>query len=131
MVNADLMIAIVGDDATLARTRALYDRLSDSALVIARLDVPAKLAVIPSRPPCLQCANSGELLAPTGSRVENAGFIAMLAALETIKLLTHDASARQPTLVEFNGYRVSGRTLGSSAGLACGCGPARTTKSIE
>jgi molybdopterin/thiamine biosynthesis adenylyltransferase len=131
VVNADLMIAIVGDDATLARTRALYDRLSDSALVIARLDVPAKLAVIPSRPPCLQCANSGELLAPIGSRVENAGFIAMLAALEAIKLLTRYASAMQPALIEFNGYRASKRTLASSAGLACGCSAARTTKAIE
>jgi len=81
-LNVDLAIAIVGDHDTLSRARALCDRMSNFALVLARLDVPAKLAVIPSRPPCLQCANAGELLAPVGSPADNAGFIEMLAALE-------------------------------------------------
>jgi hypothetical protein len=109
-LNVDLAIAIVGDHDT-----------SNLALVLARLDVPAKLAVIPSRPPCLQCANAGELLAPVGSPADNAGFIEMLAALEAIKLLASYASVQKPMLVEFKGYETSTRTLDSMAGFACGC----------
>ncbi len=131
ITDVDLIIAIVGDDVMLARLRAIYGHASKIALVLARLDVPAKLAVIPSRPPCLQCANAGELLAPIGSRLENAGFIAMLAALEAIKLLTCYASAPRPMLIEFNGYRASMRTLDSSAGFACGCRSARAPKANQ
>jgi hypothetical protein len=130
-LNVDLAIAIVGDHDTLSRARALCDRMSNFALVLARLDVPAKLAVIPSRPPCLQCANSGELLAPVGSPADNAGFIEMLAALEAIKLLARYASAQEPTLVEFKGYETSTRTLDSLAGFACGCGGMRAAKVAE
>jgi hypothetical protein len=99
--------------------------------VLARLDVPAKLAVIPSRPPCLQCANAGELLAPVGPSADNAGFIAMLAVLESIKLLTQYAPAQKPTLLEFHDYQASMRTLDSVAGFACGCDGARTAKVPE
>jgi hypothetical protein len=131
IVNVELAIAIVGDDATLDRARALCDRPSNIALLLARLDVPAKLAVISSRPPCLQCANAGELLAPVGPRADNAGFIAMLAALEAIKLLTRNAAALKPTLTEFSGYEASTRTLDSIAGFVCGCGGTRTAKVSE
>jgi hypothetical protein len=131
IADADLAIAIVGDDAMLARVRALDGHASNIALVIARLDVPSKLAVVPSRPPCLQCANDGELIAPVGPRADNAGFVTMLAALEAIKLLVRNDSASQPTLIEFNGYRATMRTLNASAGFACSCRAARTTKAIE
>jgi hypothetical protein len=137
IVNIDLAIAIVGDDATLVRARALCDRASNSAdrprfgTVLARLDVLARLAVIPSRPPCLQCANAVELLAPVGPPAYNAGFVAMLAVLEAIKLLTQYAPAQKPTLLEFHDYDASTRTLDSSAGFACGCDGARTAKVPE
>jgi hypothetical protein len=130
-LNVDLAIAIVGDDAALSRARALCDRMSNFAIVIGRLDFPAKLAVIPSRPPCLQCANSGELLAPVGPLADNTAFIAMLAALEAIKLLASYASAQKPTLVEFNGYETSTRTLDSMAGFACACEAVRAAKVRE
>jgi hypothetical protein len=87
--------------------------------------------VIPSRPPCLRCANAGELLASTGSRIENVGFVAMLATLEAIKLLTRYDPAPQPTLIEFNSYQPSRRTLVPSAGIACGCRSVQESKAIE
>lgn len=129
--NVDLALSIMGDEAALEPARALSDRPSDSALVIARLDSPAKLAVIPSRPPCLRCANGGELLAPFGPRSDNAGFITMLAALEAIKLLTRYSPSLQPMLIEFNGYQSSLRTLGPSVGFGCVCGSIRGTKASE
>jgi molybdopterin/thiamine biosynthesis adenylyltransferase len=131
MTDVDLAIAIVSDDATLARLRSICGNASKIALVLARLDLPAKLAVIPSRPPCLRCANAGELLASTGSRIENVGFVAMLATLEAIKLLTRYDPAPQPTLIEFNSYQPSRRTLVPSAGIACGCRSVQESKAIE
>ena len=144
IVDLDLMVAIVSDDATLARTAAASDRRSNLAgqpgmgadqpgfgIVLARLDAPAKLAVIPSRPPCLRCANAGELLAPIRRLADHARFIATLAALEAIKLLAHQAAEPNPALIEFNGYESTRRTLDASAGIACGCGSTRATKAIE
>jgi hypothetical protein len=124
-LNSDSFVvigdALAADELNVDLAIAICDRMSNFALVLARLDVPAKLAVIPSRPPCLQCANAGELLAPVGSPADNAGFIEMLAALEAIKLLASYASVQKPTLVEFKGYETSTRTLDSMAGFACGC----------
>ena len=129
--NFDLAIAIVGDGATLDQARALCDRPSNIAIVLARLDVPAKLAVISARPPCPQCASAGELLAPVGPRADNAGFIATLAALEAMKLLTRYAPTPKPTLVEFSGYESCARIFDSVAGAACGCGAARAPKVLR
>ena len=118
----NLALAIISDSATLARTRELCEHPSNCAIIIARLDAPTKLAVIPARPPCPKCAAGGELLAQIGARVENAGFIATLAALEAIKLLARFNSAQTPTLVEFSGYTSAVRILDSNAGAVCACG---------
>jgi hypothetical protein len=66
-----------------------------------------------------------------GPPAYNAGFIAMLAVLEAIKLPTHYPSAQKPTLIEFSGYQASMWTLDSGAGFACGCDGTRTTKVPE
>jgi molybdopterin/thiamine biosynthesis adenylyltransferase len=118
----DLALAIISDSATLARARRLCEQPSHLATIIARVDAPAKLAVIPATPPCPKCAAGGELLAQIGARVENAGFIATLAALEAIKLLARFNPAQTPTLVEFSGYTSAVRILDSNAGVACSCG---------
>lgn len=128
LANFDLAIAIVGDAATLDQARALCDRRSNFAIVLARVDQPAKLAVISARPPCPQCASAGELLAPIGPRADNAGFIATLAVLEAMKLLIRYAPTPKPTLVEFSGYESSARIFNSVAGAACGCDAARAAK---
>lgn len=118
----DLLFAIVGDDVSLTRTRRLCEQPSGWAIIIARVDAPAKFAVVPTTPPCPKCAAGGELLTPIGTRVENAGFIASLAALEAIKLLAQFNPAQRPTLVEFSGYTSVVRILDSNAGAACSCG---------
>lgn len=125
----DLVLAIVSTRDALDRVRSLFDRTAtfraDAGVVFARLDLPARIAVIPHRPPCLQCASVGELLGPLGERSGNPGFIAMLAALETIKLLARLDSTSKPMLHEFNGYSSSSRTIDSTRGSECGC---ETTK---
>jgi molybdopterin/thiamine biosynthesis adenylyltransferase len=127
----DLAFMLTGDGATLDQVRAFCDRLDNSGgnfgIVLARLDLPARIAVIPRRPPCPQCASVGDLLTPVGIRAENAGFIATLAALEAIKLLARYAPAPKPTLIEFRGYESSARIIESIPGT-CACTTARATE---
>ncbi|MBI3758843.1 MAG: ThiF family adenylyltransferase [Deltaproteobacteria bacterium] len=125
----DLALAIVSDRATLDRTRELCERPFGFAMIIARIDAPAKLAVIPARPPCPKCAAGCELLAPIGPRVEIGGFFATLAAVEAVKLLAQFNPAQKPALVEFNGYTSAARVLDSNAEAACACGGTSAEKS--
>ena len=132
-LDYDLALAIVDDDSTLDRARALFDRSAglaesfapkfgpNSGIIFARLDQPARIAVIPRRPPCPRCTGAGDLLAPVDGRADNAGFIAGLVALEAIKLLARVAPAPGPTLVEFRGYESSARILDWTPSSACAC----------
>jgi molybdopterin/thiamine biosynthesis adenylyltransferase len=120
----DLALVIVNDTATLDHGRALCDENGNlaqhSAVVFARIDQPARIAVIPQRPPCPRCADIGDLLAPIGARVgDAAGFVAMLAALEAIKLIARHDPSPKPTLIEFHGYGSSTRTIDSMAKCSC------------
>lgn len=136
----DLALLLVDDDSMLDHARAFFDRPNnvaanctphpapgferDFGIIFARLDQPARIAVIPRRPPCPRCANGGDLLAPLASidrRADNAGFVASLAALEAIKLLARFAPAPHPTLIEFRGYESSARILDSTPGSSCSC----------
>jgi hypothetical protein len=120
----DLALVIVGDSAALERVRSLFDRSHEvarySAMVFVRLDLPARIAVLPRHPPYPRCASIGELLAPMNERAENAGFVVTLAALEALKLLSGLHAAAQPALIEFNGYESVARPIDSSAS-SCGC----------
>jgi hypothetical protein len=129
----DLALMIVDDNWTLDRCRDFCERLEypatasaddpeqDRAIVLARLDLPARIAVIPQCPPCPRCASVGDLLSPLGARAENANFVTTLAALEAIKLLARYDSAPPPTLIEFRGYESSARTIESLPAAGCGC----------
>jgi molybdopterin/thiamine biosynthesis adenylyltransferase len=137
----DLTLMIIDENWTLDHSRDFCERLehpaTDSAddpeqhraIVLARLDWPARIAVIPRRPPCPRCASVGDLLSPLGARAENANFVAMLAALEAIKLIARYDSAPQPNLIEFRGYESSARTIESLPAAGCGCAGARAGES--
>jgi sulfur carrier protein ThiS adenylyltransferase len=139
----DLALMIVDDNWTLDRCRDFCERLEypatasaddpeqHRAIVLARLDSPTRIAVIPQRPPCPRCASVGELLSPLGARAENANFVATLAALEAIKLLARYDSAPQPTLIEFRGYESSARPIESLPAAGCGCAGARDGESTS
>jgi hypothetical protein len=123
--NPDLALVIVGDSGSLDRARALFDRFHEGArcfvTVFARLDLPPRIGVLPRHPPCPRCANAGELLAPVRARAENTGFVATLAALEAVKLLSGYHAAVKPVLIEFNGYETSAQVIDSAASVTCGC----------
>ena len=61
----ELVFALLGNDEAVRFAAA--EAPSVGAAVVARLDMPGKIALLPSPPPCLRCA-SGGLLDPFGKR---------------------------------------------------------------
>ena len=138
----DLAVILVGDSASFEQARELCDRpdnfagtLADnsalvvstlvSAFVFARLDQPARIAVIPRRPPCPRCIAADDLLAPLAAPADNAAFVASLAALEAIKILSGFAASAASSLIEFRGYQASARVIVPDSAAKCSCNAAR------
>ena len=116
------------ESMNLARKLAGVPR--SQALILARLDVPGKIAVMTKTPPCPACADAG-LLAPAAARAETAGFIAMAAAVEAFKLLIGRMPSA-PTVLEFDGYRCTARELKAKSGaVRCGCSIARVEAKLQ
>jgi molybdopterin-synthase adenylyltransferase len=120
--QVDLVLALVSNSDALENVRGFCSMRWNAPVVFARLDSQAKVAVLPSRPPCPVCAD-GDLLAPFEERGENAGFVAMVAAVEALKTLVQYAPAPEPLMIEFNGYESKPRKLGVRSGpVSCACG---------
>jgi hypothetical protein len=113
----DLVFAILGNDEAVRFAAA--EAPSIGAAVVARLDAPGKIALLPSPPPCLRCA-SGGLLDPFGKRSEHADLISMMATTEALKLLAAYDANLAPSLISFNGPQTTAEPLASSkSGCAC------------
>jgi len=111
----DVILALIGDqvaaDVTARAARARRAR----AAVIARLDTPARIAILPAPPPCPLCAGADLLDAPH-ARAANAGVVAMAAVAEAFKLLAGLAGQQlESTLIDFDGYAARTRPLGREA----------------
>ena len=113
----DLMFALLGSDDLIRFATA--EAPSTDAAVVARLDAPGKIALLPAPPPCLRCASAG-LLDAFGARSEYAELVAMLATTEALKLLAAYDAKVAPTLISFDGPQTSAHPLASS-GVACSC----------
>lgn len=113
----DLLFALLGNDAVVRFAAA--EAPSVTPAIVARLDAPGKIAVMPSPPPCLRCA-SGGLLDAFGERGERASFITMAATTEALKLLAaYDANAA-PSLIRFEGpWSVTEPLQSAKAGCNC------------
>jgi hypothetical protein len=102
--NLDLALVIVGSDAMrkvaveVARNRDLR------ALVIARIDAPGKIALMPD-------VEGPSLISSFGMRAEAADFIAMIATTEAFKLLAGYQENPAPAIIEFDGYTTRVRAL--------------------
>lgn len=120
--HVDFVLALASNSDALENVRGFCSMRWNTPMVFARLDAQAKVAVLPSRPPCPVCAD-GDLLAPFEKRGENAGFVAMVAAVEALKTLVQYAPAPEPLMIEFNGYESKPRKLGVRSGpVPCACG---------
>jgi molybdopterin/thiamine biosynthesis adenylyltransferase len=115
-VHAVLILA--GSAAAKSAARTLSRTPRTATLILARLDLPGKIAVMIEPPPCPACADA-DLLAPFGTRADTAGFIAMVAAVEAFKILI---GLKPPAsmIVEFDGRRSEVREA-KSVGDATRC----------
>jgi len=98
----DLALVIVGSEAARKVAYEIADDRDVRALVIARLDAPGKIAVIPD-PHGPRIADAS-MLATVGTRSDAADFIAMLATAEAFKLLAGYGENPSRTIIEFDGY---------------------------
>ncbi len=120
--DTGLILVIAGSAAAVDLGRLLCaGTRTTSATIFARLDNPAKIAIMPSPPPCMACADT-DLTQPFSHRCDNADSIAIMAAAEAFKLLAGYAPASPASLIEFHGYEAAAVELRLSANLPrCGC----------
>jgi hypothetical protein len=113
----DLVFALLGSADVVQFAAA--EAPSIGAAVVARLDTPGKIALLPSPPPCIRCA-SGGLLDSFGQRSEHAGFIAMTATTEALKILAAYDTNATATMLRFDGPQTIAEPVAiSKAGCAC------------
>jgi hypothetical protein len=95
-------LVLAGSTAALAQAETLSLGHEHSSMVFARLDRPAKVVTISAPPPYPACA-AANLFAPISRRSDAAGMVAMIAAVEAIKLL-FDSSEPRSSIIEFASY---------------------------
>ena len=123
---SDLMLTLIGDAPAAEAAARLAREHRCGAAIIARLDTPGRIALLPAPPPCPLCADA-DLLNARGERAANAGVIAMVAVAEAFKLLAGFAGQQlEAALIEFDGYASRSRALqcrrlrgGTEARCAC------------
>ena len=118
--SAALVLAIIASEGARDAAEQLSSERPHAAFVAARLDNPAKIAILPAPPPpCLRCADGGAMLAPVAVRDAIAEFVAMVATAEAFKLLAGYASAPSPVIIDFDGYQSRSQAAKASPGCAC------------
>jgi hypothetical protein len=117
----DLAFAIVGSEAALKAARQTWAEALPGPSVFARLDTPPRIATLVSPPPCPRCADDA-LLAPLGTRSENAFAVALAATVEAFKILAGCEPAPAPSIIEFHGLQTQSRPASPGAlSYRCGC----------
>ena len=115
----DVAMVIAGSAEALAHISAIAARFTATRWVIARVDAPGRIAVMPSPPPCPRCAGDGLMLAKPGPRAASGGLIAMAAAVEAFKLLAGYSEDSRAVMVEFDGFDSRPTELRATPGCAC------------
>jgi hypothetical protein len=94
----DLALMIIGSDAARNIAEEIAKNGDAHAMVIARLDAPGKIFVVPDSQSPLSFDSQ------FGTRSEAADFIAMLATAEAFKLLAGYAENPPSATIDFDGY---------------------------
>ena len=96
--SIDLALVIIGSEAARKVASEIISDHYEQATVIAQLDAPGKIVVIPD-------AHGPLLIDPNfGTRSEAADFIAMLATAEAFKLVAGYAENPTRAVIDFDGY---------------------------
>ncbi len=117
--QCDLILALVGGASAAEAAARLWDaphagapgapETRYGAAIVARLDMPGRIALMPAPPPCPLCAEI-DLLSTPGTRAANSGVVLMFAVAEAFKLLAGYAGQQlEATLIEFDGYAARAR----------------------
>ena len=96
--RVDLALMIVGSEAARKAADEIANNRDVHATVIARLDAPGKIAIIPDT------HAPRTVDAEFGTRSEAADFIAMLATAEAFKLIAGYAENPSRATIDFDGY---------------------------
>lgn len=110
--SPDLRVVLVDTDR-LVEVRSRRAELSTSAVVLARLAPPLKLAALPQAGP-LPAVFDTELCASASYEQSDpslAGFVTMVAVTEALKLLIGPAELAKPVMIDFDGYQTRTREL--------------------
>jgi molybdopterin/thiamine biosynthesis adenylyltransferase len=121
IAGSDLIVAIGGDSETSEPILSSPLLCAEVPLIFVRLEEPAAVGIFPVRPPCPLCADA-DMIGPSRTRGDNAGFVAMVATTEAFKLLAGSPPPPSPTLLQFNGFACTTRELRQrplSARCAC------------
>ncbi len=94
----DLALMIIGSEAARKSADEIANDRDVQAMVIARLDGPGQITVIPD------AHGQRTVDAEFGTRAEAADFIVMLATTEAFKLVAGYAENPSTTTIEFDGY---------------------------
>jgi hypothetical protein len=102
--RVDLALLIVGSEAARKVADEIVSYREVRAWVVARLDAPGKIAVIPGGSPSPRTVDAS-MHPGVGTRSEAADFIAMLATAEAFKLIAGYAENPSRATIEFDGYQ--------------------------
>jgi hypothetical protein len=114
-----LLFGFARDEAGAKRMGSIAAHYADASIVYARLDSTPMIPIIPAPPPCLACAGL-DFDRPFAGRCDNPDLIAMIAALEAIKILAGIRST-EARLIKFEGYAVSTSPIRQRPDRACAC----------
>ncbi len=101
--SVDLALMIIGSEAMRKVADAVATKYAAQATVIARLDAPGKIVLVPD------AHDPRTVDAGFGDRSEAADFIAMLATAEAFKLIAGYAENPSRATIEFDGYETGVR----------------------
>lgn len=120
-VALDLRLTIVSNADALAAIRSQRAETWNAPLIAVRLDPPARILVM-QQAGCSSPMLEAELLAPwslsapSGSTVDEAAFVTMVAVTEVLKLLMQDTRGAQAIMIEFASYQTRRLVFGDQPG---------------
>jgi hypothetical protein len=99
--EATLLIICIGGRASVALAQEFVTISHTRLTMVVRLDSPAQILIADSL--------GKSACRPFTRRAENAGFVAMVGAMEAVKLLS-GVRPSEPKLLEFDGYATAARS---------------------